>query len=72
MVLDGGEWYVHKFLESLFLERDFLLENFFSRNLKKLKDDSVKELEPKLGLIERSLKDCTNKDEFITLLEEIK
>ncbi|AOW76240.1 hypothetical protein A3Q34_04830 [Colwellia sp. PAMC 20917] len=43
-----------------------------SRNLKKLKDDSVKELEPKLDLIERSLKDCTNKDEFITLLEEIK
>jgi len=42
------------------------------RHLKKLKDDSVKELELSLSLIDRNLKDCENKEAFITLLEDIK
>jgi len=42
------------------------------RHLKKLKDDSVRELEPSLNLIDCNLKDCENKEGFITLLEDIK
>jgi len=49
-----------------------LNQELLSSSQKRLKNDAVQELKPNIELINNHLNDCANKEEFISLLEEIK
>jgi len=49
-----------------------LNQELLSSSQKRLKNDAVQELKPNIELINNHLNDCANKEEFISLLDEIK